>query len=319
MNQATKAPAFTSAASDTVTAGTAFTYSVTTSGTPTPAITLASGSTLPSGVTLTDNKNGTATLAGTSAVAVGVHSFTIQAANGVTPNATQAFTLTVNAATKAPAFTSAASDTVTAGSAFTFSVTTTGTPTPAITLASGSSLPKGVTLSDNKNGTATLAGTSSVAAGTYTFNIVAANGVTPNATQAFTLKVTAPSTGQVSLKFTGSLSYVNSGSLTSGGFTITPATGTITSVTGTGTIAGLKGGSATIKVDIQREPELFLGVLGKFYVGYISVDDPGAHLDTVALVFLANVTRVGSNGVSGVAYGLAPNGKTIIYQLSWTI
>ncbi len=88
----------------------------------------------------------------------------------------------------------------TAGSAFTYSVTTTGTPTPAITLASGSTLPEGVTLTDNGNGTATLAGTSSVAAGTYKFSIQAANGVTPNATQAFTLTVTAktaPSVPQV--------------------------------------------------------------------------------------------------------------------------
>ncbi len=183
----TSAPAITSAASDTVAAGTAFAYSVTTTGTPTPAITLNTVSTLPSGVTLTDNKNGTATLAGTSSVAPGVYTFSIGASNGITPNATQAFTLTV---TSAPAITSAASDTVPSGSAFTYSVTTTGTPTPAITLASGSTLPSGVTLTDNKNGTATLAGTSAVAAGVYTFSIQAANGITPNATQAFTLTVT---------------------------------------------------------------------------------------------------------------------------------
>ena len=66
-------------------------------------------------------------------------------------------------------------------------MTTTGTPTPAITLATGSTLPCGVTLTDNGNGNATLAGTSSVVAGTYTFTIGAANGITPNATQAFTL------------------------------------------------------------------------------------------------------------------------------------
>ena len=72
-------------------------------------------------------------------------------------------------------------------------------------------------------------------------------------------------------------------------------------------------------MDIEREPEFVSGCMGKFYVGYISVDDPGAHLDTVALVLSADLTRVGSNGVSGVAYGLAPNGKTIIYTLNWTL
>ncbi len=63
-----------------------------------------------------------------------------------------------------------------------------------------------------------------------------------------------------------------SGSSTSGGFTVDPATGTITSVSGTGTIPGLKGGSATIKVAIQRES---LPFLGWFYAGYVSVCDPG--------------------------------------------
>ena len=107
-------------------------------------------------MTLTDNGNGTATLAGTSSVAAGVYTFSIQAANGVSPNATQAFTLTV---TSAPAFTSGGQRHRSLGSSFTYSVTTTGTPTPAITLASGSTLPSGVTLTDNGNGTATLAGT----------------------------------------------------------------------------------------------------------------------------------------------------------------
>ncbi len=93
---AAAAPVFTSEASDTVGAGTAFTYSVTTRDAPAPAITLAPGSTLPSGVTLTDNGNGTATLAGTSSVTAGVYTFTIEATNsgGSIP---QTFTLTVKA------------------------------------------------------------------------------------------------------------------------------------------------------------------------------------------------------------------------------
>ena len=75
-------PAFTSAPMDSVASGTAFSFKVTTTGTPTPAITLATGSTLPSAVTLTDNHDGTATLAGTSGVAAGVYDFTMQASNG---------------------------------------------------------------------------------------------------------------------------------------------------------------------------------------------------------------------------------------------
>ena len=300
----TAPPAFTSTSSDAVAAGTAFSFTVTTTGTPTPAISLDSGSTLPPGVTLTDNGNGTATLAGTSSVISGVYNFTIDAANGVSPNATQPFRLTETAP---PAFTSTSSDAVAAGTAFSFTVTTTGTPTPAISLDSGSTLPPGVTLTDNGNGTATLAGTSSVISGVYNFTIDAANGVSPNATQPFRLTETALGTA-VSLQFKGSLNYTNSGSLTSGGFTISPPSGTVSSVSGTGTIPGVKGGSAAITVNIHR-----VAFFGSFiYIGSISVTDPGGQLKTTALVLSTSLTRVGVGGLSGTAGG-------VFYVLKWTI
>jgi hypothetical protein len=86
-----------------------------------------------------------------------------------------------------PAISSAASYTSPGGS-LTFTVTTTGIPAPAISLASGSSLPDGAKLTDNGNGTATLAGTG-VAPGEYTSTIQAANGISPDATQFFTLTI----------------------------------------------------------------------------------------------------------------------------------
>ena len=50
-------------------------------------------------MTFTDNGNGTATLAGTPAAGTGgTYPITITATNGVSPNATQTFTLTVNQA-----------------------------------------------------------------------------------------------------------------------------------------------------------------------------------------------------------------------------
>ena len=51
-------------------------------------------------MTFTDNGNGTATLSGTPAAAPGTYPLTFTAANGVLPNATQSFTLTVNQATQ---------------------------------------------------------------------------------------------------------------------------------------------------------------------------------------------------------------------------
>ena len=60
----------------------------------------------------------------------------------------------------------------------TFTVTTTGSPTPAI--SETGALPSGVTFTDNGNGTATLAGTPAAGtAGSYPLTISAANGVLP--------------------------------------------------------------------------------------------------------------------------------------------
>ncbi|PMP74391.1 MAG: hypothetical protein C0183_21340 [Roseiflexus castenholzii] len=49
-------------------------------------------------------------------------------------------------------------------------------------------LPSGVTFTPNSNGTATISGTPT-AGGVFTLTITNANGVNPNATQTFTLKV----------------------------------------------------------------------------------------------------------------------------------
>ena len=136
-------------------------------------------------MTLTDNGDGTATLSGTPAAGTGgAYPITITATNGVSPDATQAFTLTVD---QAPTITSSPSTTFTVGSAGTFSVTTIGYP--AAGLRDGP-CPSGVTFTDNGDGTATLSGTPAAGTGgAYPITITATNGVGPDATQAFTLTV----------------------------------------------------------------------------------------------------------------------------------
>ena len=194
-------PAITSGNSATFTAGTLGTFSVSTTGSPTAKIT-ESGA-LPSGVTLTDNGNGTATLAGTAASgSTGTYPITVTASNGVSPDASQSFTLTVNAAPTAPAITSGSSAAFTAGTQGTFPVTSTGSPTAKIT--ESGALPSGVTLTDNGNGTATLAGTpASGAAGSYPLTITASNGVSPDASQSFTLTVSPALAAPVITSATG--------------------------------------------------------------------------------------------------------------------
>ena len=179
-----QAPAITSAASATATVGTAFSFSVKTTAYPTPSIN-DNNVKLPSGLGFTDNGNGTATISGTPAAnSAGVYSLTITASNGIGQPATQSFALTVN---QAPAITSAASTTATVGTAFSFTVTATGYPTPTLTRSAGT-LPTGVSFTVNGNGTATISGTPTKS-GPYTETITASNGVNPKATQSLAITV----------------------------------------------------------------------------------------------------------------------------------
>ncbi len=218
------APGITSADHTSFTEGVAGTFKVTTTGLPTASLT-ESGA-LPSGVSLTDNGDGTATLAGTPAAGTnGVYDFTINASNGVSPDAIQSFTLTVRVA---PTITSGNAATFTEGSASSFTVTTTGLPTPSVTKSG--TLPSGVTFTDNGDGTASLAGTPAAGThGVYHFTIGASNGVTPNATQSFTLTVdVAPGiTSADSTTFTQGVT---------GAFTVTTTGLPTSSITETGSL-----------------------------------------------------------------------------------
>jgi hypothetical protein len=180
-------PAITSANNTTFSVGAPGTFTVTTNGYPTVTSISDGGATLPGNVTFHNNGDGTATLSGTPQAGTGgAYTFTITASNGVAPAATQQFTLYVD---QPPAITSANNVTFIAGTPGSFTVTTTGYPAPSIS-DGGFSLPSGLTFHDNGNGTATLSGTpASNTGGVYTFTITASNGVSPNATQLFTLTI----------------------------------------------------------------------------------------------------------------------------------
>ncbi len=181
VNPANVAPAITSAASATFTIGTAGTFTATATGTPAP--TLSEAGALPSGVTF---NAATGVLSGTPAAgAAGTYPITFTAANGVLPNATQSFTLTVNPANVAPTITSAWNTTFTVGTPGSFTVTSTGTPTP--TLSESGTLPSGVIFNA---ATGVLSGTPVIgSAGTSIVAFTASNGIPPAATQSFTLTI----------------------------------------------------------------------------------------------------------------------------------
>lgn len=150
-----KAPSFTSDATASFTAGVEGSFTVTTKAK--PAATISATSELPSGLTLTDNGDGTATLAGTPAAGTGgLHDVALKATNGTDPDATQTLALTVD---EVPGITSPTTAGFTVGDAGTFTVTTTAGFPSDTALSVAGDLPAGLTFVDNGDGTGTLAGT----------------------------------------------------------------------------------------------------------------------------------------------------------------
>ncbi|MEI6209708.1 MAG: putative Ig domain-containing protein [Desulfuromonadales bacterium] len=186
VNNLLVAPSINSASAATFTVGTAGSHTVTSTGSPSPTLSIAG--TLPAGVSFNP---ATGVLSGTPvAGTTGSYPLTFKAANGVLPDATQTFTLTVN---EAPVITSTNSLTATEGvSTILFTVTASGFPTPAINLTG--TLPTGVSYNP---ATGTLSGTPAIgSAKTYTLTFSASNGVTPAASQTFTLTV-IPNSGSI--------------------------------------------------------------------------------------------------------------------------
>ncbi|GIT78840.1 hypothetical protein LLS1_05090 [Leifsonia sp. LS1] len=177
--------AITSPDTATFVAGTAGSFTVTTTGRPTPDPITLTGQ-LPSGVSFTDNHDGTATLAGTPAAKTGgVRTLSLSAGNGIGPAAAQTLTLTID---EAPVLTSSAIATATIGQPFAFTVTTDrGYPVPAVSVTG--SLPAGLSYVDNGDGTGTISGTPTGTGGVATLGVAAANGVAPAASGSLALTV----------------------------------------------------------------------------------------------------------------------------------
>ena len=101
----------------------------------------------------------------------------------------------------------------------------------------------------------------------------------------------------VSLVFSGSLSYSNQGVTTAGALSIKPPSGAVVSVTGTLVLPGALGSTATVAVAIAR----VLGV----GVGIVTVSDPGAELETGAVVLGSSLTRTATGQICGSASGIS--------------
>src|SRR2546427_4277907 len=181
-----QAPTITSANNATFIVGVPGSFTVTATGFPT-AMSFSETGALPNGVTLNSS---TGVLSGTpTAGTAGAYSITLIANNGVTPNGTQSFTLTV---AQVPVITSANIATFGEGTPGTFTVTASGFPAPAF--SENGALPSGVTFN---TATGVLSGTPATgtsASSPYSITFTASNLAGTSPSQSFTLTVLPPPT-----------------------------------------------------------------------------------------------------------------------------
>jgi hypothetical protein len=220
---------------------------------------------------------------------------------GMDTSATQGFTITVQAA---PQITSASSTTFQPGkTGQSFAVTTTGFPTGAsMVITETGALPGGVTLTNNNNGTATINGIpASGAAGStgtphsmgYVLTIGASNGVTPAASQSFTLNITCP---VITVSGTTPLNLTYGASITTSTYTQSGGNGSITwSITGQPT--GLTIGGANGQV--IGTPS----VTGTFSATVTAIDSGGCTgSKLVSIVVAPNLTSLSYTGVGNTQF-----------------
>ena len=180
-------PVITSADSANAQVGKAFSFTVTTSGNGT--ISLTEAGPLPGGVTFTPQSGGSALIHGTPGAGTGgIYYFNLIATSHA-GSATQAFTLTVG---QAPVITAPSSQNVVLGAPATITVTTTGYPTPVVSISAGS-LPAGLSASDGTDGILVISGTPQPGSlGSYPLTLSATNSG-GTATKALTIVVVAGS------------------------------------------------------------------------------------------------------------------------------
>ncbi|MBI1933855.1 MAG: putative Ig domain-containing protein, partial [Ignavibacteriales bacterium] len=154
--------------------GQTYSYNVSATGTPTPAYSLISS---PSGMTI--NSNGL--IQWTPSVA-GSYDITVLVSNGVSPDASQSFTIVIPVPNTSPNITSIQKIDGVVGQSYNYDVNADGNPTPTYSLTTK---PTGMTI----NSTTGIIQWIPSAAGSFDVTVKASNGVSPDASQSFTIIV----------------------------------------------------------------------------------------------------------------------------------
>lgn len=176
-------PFITSPSTATAVVGTAFSFTVSACSELIPTF---SATGLPKGLKLTNNDDGTATIAGTpKRKAAGLYAVALSAAVPGSGNATQTLDLSVDIA---PSIKTKPKATALVGTPFNLPIQI-GSGFPAPTVTTASTLPGGIGINQN-GGTYSLSGTPTAdSGGTYTIVLTAANGVGDGATATVDLAV----------------------------------------------------------------------------------------------------------------------------------
>ncbi|QSR25875.1 hypothetical protein CFH99_09590 [Nocardioides aromaticivorans] len=186
---------------------------VTATGSPEPTL---SARGLPAGLSFTDNGDGTGTLSGTPATGTGgVHTVTVTATNEAGSGHAD---IEVEIA-EAPRLSGPSASTYTVGEPGGPDVFEQTGGHPVATITTGSDLPDGVALTDNGDGTGTLAGTPQPGTGgEYAITVKGSNGVGADATWPFALTVEEAPSLDVAAVTTARVGTTTGIDLTVGGF-----------------------------------------------------------------------------------------------------
>lgn len=179
-------PTTTSAAPGGGNVGVSYSHTYTATGFPSAFTWTVTSGALPNGLTLNAS---TGLLSGTP-TAAGTFNGVVTCSNGVSPNATQGFSISITAAPQAPAITSGAPANGLVGATYSHTFTASGNPTTFTWSVSAGSLPAGLSLNASSG---VLSGTPT-ASGAFSFTVTCSNGVNPDANQPVSMNVNQPPT-----------------------------------------------------------------------------------------------------------------------------